>query len=106
MPRFTSPHKSQLDKLRQPLTDGERIVFDFFDKYLSEEWDIYIQPHLNGLRPDFVLLNPKVGIAVFEVKDWNFDAINYRIQKNGKNIPKLIATKGGAKFLKAKGKSN
>lgn len=102
MPRFTSPHKSQLDKLRQPLTDGERIVFDFFDKYLSEEWDIYIQPHLNGLRPDFVLLNPKVGIAVFEVKDWNFDAINYRIQKNGKNIPKLIAAKGGQSFSKQK----
>ena len=32
---------------------------------------MYIQPHLNGLRPDLVLLNLKVGIAGYEIKDWS-----------------------------------
>ncbi len=100
MARFVSPPKSEFHLLRQPLQAGERIVFDFFDTHLHEEWEIYIQPHLNGLRPDFVLLNPKVGIAVFEVKDWNFDAMTYRIERNGQSFPKLMATKDGKTFSK------
>ena len=34
-------------------------------------WGIYEQPHLNGDRPDFVLLHPERGIVVIEVKDWD-----------------------------------
>lgn len=100
MTRFVSPPKSAFNTLRQPLTAGERKVFDFFDTHLPEDWEIYIQPHLNGLRPDFVLLNPKVGIAVFEVKDWDFNAMSYSIDENGSSIPKLIATKDGKTFSK------
>jgi hypothetical protein len=84
--------------LRQPLTDGERIVFDLFNTHLPIEWEIYIQPHLNGLRPDFVLLHPQVGIAVFEVKDWNLQAMEYSvIERNGKS-PVLIGDKDGKQF--------
>lgn len=99
MARFVSPPKSQFDKLRQPLTTGERLVFDFFDSHLPDDWEIYLQPHLNGLRPDFVILNPKVGIGVFEVKDWNLGAMSYRVeeQSNGRP-PKLIGTKDGKSF--------
>ena len=99
MERFVSPPVSQLDKLRQPLTDGERLVFDFFHAHLSVEWEIYIQPHLNGLRPDFVLLNPRVGIAVFEVKDWNFAAMHYEILERPGKAPILKAKKDGKEFF-------
>ena len=46
------------------------------------EWEMYIQPHLNGLRPDLVLLNPTVGIAVFEIKDWSLTTIQNIIEAN------------------------
>lgn len=68
--RVISPQLQELDKLRTPLTRGERKVLEFFLTQLEERWEIYIQPFLNGLRPDFVLLHPHVGVAVFEVKDW------------------------------------
>jgi len=100
MTRFISPPRQDLDELRQPLTDGEKLVLDVFDKYLDPAWEIYIQPHLNGLRPDFVLLNPRVGIAVFEVKDWNLDALKYEVLTEGHDIPHLIATKNGKQFSK------
>lgn len=87
--RFISPPLNQLASLRTPLTTGERQVLYFFDEHLAPEWEIYIQPHLNGLRPDFVLLNPEVGIAVFEVKDWNLDALNYRFELRDKAPPAL-----------------
>ncbi|RWQ62278.1 nuclease-related domain-containing protein [Mesorhizobium sp.] len=73
--RVVEPPLEAHPHLRQKLTDGEQLVFNLFNQYLAPEWEIYVQPHLNGLRPDFVLLNPNVGIAVFEVKDWNLDAM-------------------------------
>lgn len=76
-PRVIHPPVVEHVNLRQRLTDGEQQVFDLFSRSLPLEWEIYVQPHLNGLRPDFVLLHPNVGIAVFEVKDWNLDALDY-----------------------------
>lgn len=92
MPRFISPPLDQLSSLRTPLTPGEQRVLDFFIKRLPEEWEIYIQPHLNGLRPDFVLLNPNVGIAVYEVKDWNLNAMPYKVEYSSQGAPELWAT--------------
>lgn len=91
MSRMISQPKSELDRLRTPLTPGERRVFEFFDELLPEEWEIYIQPHLNGLRPDFVLLNPQVGIGVFEVKDWDLQAMPYQVRSGDGEAPELWA---------------
>lgn len=100
MTRFVSPPKSDLHKLRQPLTEGELWVFNFFDEYLAPEWEIYLQPHLNGLKPDIVLLNPEVGIAVFEIKDWDLNAIKYRVEKQIVGPPLLLASDGYKTFSK------
>ena len=57
MARVISPPRDQLSKLRQPLTAGEHRAFEFFDRQLPPAWEIVVQPHLNGLRPDFVSLH-------------------------------------------------
>jgi hypothetical protein len=93
MKRIIHPPLAEHEALRQKMTPGERSVLNFFHRYLPFEWEMYIQPHLNGLRPDFVLLNPKVGVAVFEVKDWNLDAMRY-FTKDGR----LWAEKDGEEF--------
>ncbi|GIK53438.1 MAG: hypothetical protein BroJett014_24110 [Planctomycetota bacterium] len=98
MLRMISPPKDQLDTLRQPLTAGEKIVFDFFERHLPVAWEIYLQPHLNGLRPDFVLLNPNVGIAVFEVKDWDLDALERWMEPRPGQSPKLMGRRDGKVF--------
>jgi hypothetical protein len=97
-PRIISPPIDQLDKLRQPLTRGEWLVFDFFNEHLGSKWEIYIHPHMNGLRPDFVLLNPNSGIAVFEVKDWNLDSMNYMVEQRIGKPPLLLGEKDGKVF--------
>lgn len=64
-----------------------------------QDWEIYIQPHLNGLRPDFVLLNPNVGIAVYEIKDWNLDAMHYRMRsRTGLSPELLVEDRDGKQF--------
>lgn len=88
MTRIIDPPRGKFDKLLTPLTKGERIVIDIFDANLQPEWEIYVQPHLNGLRPDIVLLHPMVGVAVFEVKDWNLAAMQYYVEtdKSGRQV--------------------
>ena len=80
--RIIDPPKKQWDLLPTPFTPGEREVFELFDAKLPSEWEMYIQPHLNGLRPDLVLLNPYAGIAVYEIKDWNLNSIQCSIQSD------------------------
>lgn len=81
MSRIVHPSISELNCLRQPLTVGEQAVLSLFDRKLPLGWEIYVQPHMNGLRPDFVLLHPQVGIGVFEIKDWDLSAMSYHNDK-------------------------
>lgn len=91
MSRIISPPRTELHALSTPLTAGERQVLDLFDSALDEKWEIYVQPHLNGLRPDIVLLHPEIGIAVFEVKDWDFSAMHYFARPVGGGRYSLMA---------------
>ena len=34
-------------------------------------WTVFEQPHIDSIKPDFILLNPKKGVIIIEVKDWN-----------------------------------
>jgi len=93
MSRIIDPPRGSFDLLPTPLTSGELEVVDFLDHYLSDDWEIYVQPFLNGLRPDVVVLHPRVGVAVFEVKDWNFSAISYSVRSSTTSKrPTLVAT--------------
>lgn len=98
MKRFFSPPFEELENLRTKLEPGEKAVIKYFHKHLSESWEIYIQPHLNGLRPDIVLLNPKVGIAVYEIKDWDLNSLNYYVVEKEGAPPELRASKDGKHF--------
>lgn len=95
--RVIYPPLSQHKQLRQPLTVGEKKVLDLFSHKLTDRWEIYIQPHLNGLRPDFVLMNPNGGIGVFEVKDWNLGAMRYFTKEEPWGHT-LWAERGGKEF--------
>ncbi|MEQ8192552.1 MAG: UvrD-helicase domain-containing protein, partial [Candidatus Eremiobacterota bacterium] len=59
-----------MNNFNNPLTDGERAFVTFLDRELPQDWEIYVQPFLNGDRPDIVILNPKVGVMIWEIKDW------------------------------------
>lgn len=95
--RVVDPPLSELNHLRQPLTPGEREVLNWFMDILPSGWEIYIQPHLNGLRPDFVLLHPENGIAVYEVKDWTETGVDYFIE-DGRYGPRLMGQREGRTF--------
>jgi len=98
MDRVIHPPLSEHQRLRQPLTEGEQKVLNVFMDHLPIEWEIYVQPHLNGKRPDFVLLHPRLGISVFEVKDWDLDAMEYYSAEIHEGNYGLFASKNGHSF--------
>lgn len=85
------PSREQIKQFKQPLTDGEQCLLDFLDDNLKKDnlfaggdiknydgWLIFVQPYLNGSRPDIIIFRPNVGAQIFEVKDWNLE--NYRFE--------------------------
>lgn len=94
------PDWNTLDNLKQPLTTGERYLLQFLDSNLVKDnqfsynhqipknqnlsnykgWLIFVQPFLNGSRPDIVIFHPFIGCQIIEVKDW--DLIHYSYEKD------------------------
>ena len=86
------PTWEQLEEQNNPLTEGERALIQYLDTYLpkDQKWDkkeslefyngwlIFVQPFLNGTRPDVIIFNPFVGMVIYEVKDWNLDHYEWR----------------------------
>jgi hypothetical protein len=97
--RVVVPPLDELSRLRHPLTEGEALVLDFFLRNLPKSWEIYIQPHLNGLEPDFILLHPKRGIAVYEVRDWTLESPDIFVTQPPGGSPTLMKQQDGASVL-------
>lgn len=102
MERIVSPPLQELSQLRQPLTPGENTVLQFLLVYLPEAWEIYIQPHMNGLCPDFVLLHPQRGIQIIEVKDWDLGSMPSRWDQTSERHPSLWRQNPQGKWFRVK----
>lgn len=79
------PSWDEIRNFHDQLTEGEEALALFLDKNLPIGWKIYVQPHLNGNRPDIVVMNPQVGVMVYEVKDWELSTYKWKNKGNSKN---------------------
>jgi hypothetical protein len=64
----------------------------YLDASIPDEWEIYVQPWLNGLCPDVLLLNPSRGIHIIECKQSVNISID-RLKDILKNIKELYCPK-------------
>jgi len=90
------PTWDQLETMHNPLTNGEKALIEYLDKYLPGDdqwkegdsllnykgWLIFAQPFLNGTRPDVIIFNPQVGLVIYEVKDWNLNNYEVDVDEN------------------------
>lgn len=70
------PSLQEIERFRVPLEPGERHLLDFLLRHLDDSYEIYVQPFLNGDRPDIVVVRPDAGVLVIEVKDWHLRHYN------------------------------
>lgn len=75
------PSIEQIEQLPTPLEPGERALMNALCQVLDDEWTIYVQPFLNGLKPDIIIFSEQAGLGIFEVKDWNL--AHYLVHANG-----------------------
>ena len=98
------PDWDTLNDLKQPLTDGERYLLKFLDNNLEKDnqftydhnksknqnlnnykgWLLFVQPFLNGSRPDIIIFHPYVGCQIIEVKDWDLKHYSYERNEDSK----------------------
>lgn len=68
------PSLQTIKNFKTPPTAGEWTLLSFLDKYLDNDYEVYFQPHLNGLLPDVVVVHKNHGVLVIEVKDYHLGA--------------------------------
>jgi hypothetical protein len=55
--------------LRPEVTRGEQLVFRLLQG-LPDDYYVWPELTVGDTNPDFVLVHPRLGLAVLEVKDW------------------------------------
>ncbi|HBQ97817.1 MULTISPECIES: nuclease-related domain-containing DEAD/DEAH box helicase [unclassified Roseofilum] len=86
------PSLEEIERFRVPLEPGERHLLDFLLHHLDDNYEIYVQPFLNGDRPDLIIVRQNSGVLVIEVKDWHLR--NYLNPKGGLSSWKLCKNNG------------
>lgn len=67
------PNLEAAKAAKQKPTEGEVFLLEFLSINFDKSVEVYFQPCFNGDRPDIVLISPKSGVIIIEVKDWNLD---------------------------------
>lgn len=67
------PNLEAVKAAKQKPTEGEIFSLEFLTSHFDDQVEVYFQPCFNGDRPDIVLMSPKAGIIIIEVKDWNLN---------------------------------
>lgn len=67
------PNLEAAKAAKQKPTEGEIFLLEFLATHFDDKVEVYFQPCFNGDRPDIVLMSPKAGVIIIEVKDWNLD---------------------------------
>lgn len=73
------PSLEEVKNLKQKPTDGELQALSILNG-LSDEYEVYFQPFINGNNPDIIVMRRDYGALIIEVKDWKLD--NYLIDKH------------------------
>lgn len=66
-------------------TEGERKFYFRFEQVFFQENHLigYFEPYIGDLHPDFVLISPKYGVIIAEIKDYSAEYLK-TIPKSGK----------------------
>ena len=80
------------------MTTGERRVAERLEQKLDDDYllwyDVPVGPKQS--HPDFVVLHPRRGLLILEVKDWRLDTIRQASKQTWEIIPCLLYTSDAA----------
>ena len=65
-------------------TQGEFHLLEVLNSSLTDDYEVYFNPYMNGDKPDIVVFHEKYGVLIIEVKDWDLDLYELDARKNWK----------------------
>ncbi|MFT7184773.1 MAG: superfamily I DNA and RNA helicase [Pseudohongiellaceae bacterium] len=74
------PTIQNIKRLKVKPTEGELFLLEHLTEHLSDDYELYYEPFLNGDRPDIVIIRKNHGVTIIEVKDWDLD--KYSVDEN------------------------
>lgn len=86
------PELDLIPNLRQKPTEGELHILNFLNNVLSDEYEVFFQPYLNGDMPDIIIMRENSGVYIIEVKDWDLSLYslgekdNWYVNKGGNDL--------------------
>ena len=98
------PSYEDIKKMTVKPTSGEQALLDFLYNNLSDDFEVYFQPSLNGANFDFAIVRKNGGIVIIEVKDWHLDLYSYKnettwqVESNGRFFEVLSPFKQAQKY--------
>lgn len=72
------PNREMWATLIPQLTVGELALAQKLDDELPSGWTIAVQRKVNNSVPDILCFHPEFGVIIFEVKDWDPEAREYK----------------------------
>ena len=63
------PSFENIDRLKVKPTEGEIFLVNWLVEHLSDEFEVYFQPFLNGDMPDIIIMKRESGVIIIEVKE-------------------------------------
>lgn len=67
---------------KEPIFEGEKKVWNSFNKLLPQNWVIYNNRSINGREYDFCVMAPEIGMFIVEVKGWTPFSVLTVVDKN------------------------
>ena len=64
-------NSEELKSLLSNYTQNEKTIIQYFFNNLSPHWEIYINPYLNGLQPDMIMMRKDTGIIIVRFDSHN-----------------------------------
>lgn len=67
---------------KEPIFEGEKKVWNAFNKLLPQNWVIYNNRSINGREYDFCVIAPEIGLFIIEVKGWGPSSVLTVVDQN------------------------
>jgi len=78
------PSLDRIQSMTVKPTMGELHLLKELSSLLSDEYEVFFNPYMNGDRPDIVIFHERFGVLIIEVKDWDLDLYELDDHKNWK----------------------
>lgn len=78
------PSLDRIQSMTVKPTQGEFHLLEVLNSLLTDDYEVYFNPYMNGDKPDIVVFHEKYGVLIIEVKDWDLDLYELDARKNWK----------------------